>query len=1153
MKAPAAILRRLAEVDAFRRCVGELHEGRPATLAGLGGAARALALLLLQESTGRPLAVVGADDHELTRLRRDLTEIVGLLEMGHLIPILPFPAHEADPRASISTHPRTAAERVAALSAARGGGPAILLVPVSALEQPLPPSERFDAAFLEIRRGQELPPSELCERLARSGYAQVDAVTEKGEVARRGGVVDLFSPLSERPFRLEFEGDGVHSLRTFDPDTQRSLEEAQTCLVAPVRECPLDEAFLERLERALIDQDRQCPHDRRREWLHHLRGEREFPGIEVFAGMGSEPPNLLFDYAPGLLTVVDEPASLLEALHARYADAGEDAAELLAPPRIPGAEIEARLRSPGLRLSELGLGSLLGEEKTFWVEHRSPSSFRQRPADLAREARGEIDLGRKVLLLMGSSGAAMRARDMLREYGLSPVGPTLEGSSPEGSVTARETADLHVEASAIRQGFIIPEAHLTVYSEREVFGEEAPPRPRARKASAFTRSDFRDLRVGDHVVHVDHGIGRFTGLTRFPRQNQEGDFMVLEYQERARLYVPLDRLDLVERYSGSGTQKPRLDRLGGASWGKLKRRVRGAMREMATELLDLYARRRASPGHAFGPDTEWQREFEAGFPFKETPDQAAAIAAVKKDMERPSPMDRLVCGDVGFGKTEIAMRAAFKAVMEQRQAAMLAPTTVLAFQHLNTFRQRFAPFPVRIELLSRFRSTREQRQTVKATAEGQVDIVIGTHRMLSSDVRFRSLGLLVVDEEQRFGVADKEKLKRLLAGVDVLSLTATPIPRTLQMSLAGIRDLSTIETPPEGRLAIQTAVLPFRDSLVAAAVQQELRRGGQIYFVHNRVETLHSIAALVQRLVPGVRVDVAHGQMRERQLEKTMLRFIEGDFDVLVSTTIIENGLDLPRVNTLIVNRADRFGLAQLYQLRGRIGRSDRRAYAYLLVPEEGAIKPLARRRLRTLKEFSELGSGFRIAARDLELRGAGELLGPRQHGHIAALGFDLYCRLLEQAVDELRSGRPAPLEVKTSVSLGLEIKVPEDFVPDPNQRLQVCKEIASARSDQELLGIRAELEDRYGKMPRQTENLFALASLRLLAEHHRVSQIERRGGNIHITFSEKASVPAERLVDWLKQTPQARLSPAGMLKMPSPARPEEIPEYVRGVLQALG
>jgi transcription-repair coupling factor (superfamily II helicase) len=1132
MRESAAILCRMAQADGFVRCLEALRRGESATLAGLAGSSRALALLLLRRALDRPLLVVGAEDRETALLRRDLEALAQALAPEAACPILALPAHEADPRAGIETHPRTASERVAALGAARSGAPVILVVSLAALAQPLPPREHLDAGFFALRPGAELSPEDLLARLEAAGYARLEAAAEPGEAARRGGVVDFFSPLAEAPWRLEFEGDRLASLREFDPGTQRSLHPVEEARVAPVREWRPDREALARLERALAGLDRQVPHPRRREWMHRLRGEGRLAGLEAFAGMVFERPATLFDYAPGALAVVDEPAAVLEALHAGLEDPRTGTEAMLAPPRWEGSEIEARLRRPSLSLSELGLGELLGAGPTCWIEHRSAVSFRGRPADLAREVQAEARQGRSVLFLMASPGSADRARELLAEY---------------------EAAGMaSVDVAPLRHGFSLPEAGVTVLAEAEVFGEEPAARPRPRKAAAFRGSDFRDLRPGDYLVHVEHGIGRYEGLARLAGRETEGDFMVLEYRERARLYLPLDRLDLVERYSGSGQEKPRLDSLGGASWTRVKKRVRGELREIAVDLLQLYASRKVSPGHAFGADTPWQREFESAFPYTETTDQDTAIQDVKKDMETPAPMDRLVCGDVGFGKTEVAMRAAFKAVMDQRQVAVLAPTTVLAFQHLNTFRQRFAPFPVRVEMLSRLRPARERGQVVRDLSAGQVDIVIGTHRLLSSDVRIPRLGLLVIDEEQRFGVSDKEKLKRLARGVDVLSLTATPIPRTLQMSLAGIRDLSLIQTSPESRLAIQTAVLPFSEELVRAAIAQELRRGGQVYFVHNRVESIYTVAALVQRLAGEAKVDVAHGQMREAQLEKTMLRFLSGTFDVLVSTTIIENGLDLPRVNTLIVNRADAFGLAQLYQLRGRIGRSDRRAYAYLLVPPEGELTPLARRRLRTLKEFSELGSGFRIAARDLELRGAGELLGPRQHGHIAALGFDLYCRMLEQAVEEVRSGAAPPPEVSTTMSLGLDIQIPEDFILEPHERLQVCKQIASARDDAELGALRAELEDRYGRLPPQAENLLSLASLRLLAARLRVVSVERRAGRIAIALSPDSPIEAGRLASWVQGVPQARLTPAGVLQLPAPGGGEAITAAVRGVLQAL-
>ncbi len=567
--------------------------------------------------------------------------------------------------------------------------------------------------------------------------------------------------------------------------------------------------------------------------------------------------------------------------------------------------------------------------------------------------------------------------------------------------------------------------HLAFYGTGDLFEVLPATAPRRQRSKAATfASDFSELKPGDYVVHVDHGIGEFVGLQTIENDGRRNEFMRLRYAEDARLYVPLERMDLVQAYRVVEGAKPTLDRLGGTAWATRKARVRKSLTDMADKLLELYAERKSAPGFAFSADTPWQREFEDAFEFTETPDQASAIAEIKRDMERSAPMDRLLCGDVGYGKTEVAMRAAFKVVCDSKQVAVLAPTTILVFQHYETFRRRMAAFPVRIEMLSRFRSAAEQKKVIAAVEEGKIDILIGTHRLLSKDVHFHDLGLLVVDEEQRFGVAHKERLKEMSRNVDVLTLTATPIPRTLNMSLAGLRDMSVIETPPKDRLAIQTVVAPFSEALVRRGVSEEIERGGQVFLVHNRIESIYSIADLVRKLVPKARVVVAHGQMGEHELERVMLQFVRDEADVLVSTTIIENGLDIPRANTMIVNRADRFGLSELYQLRGRVGRSNQRAYAYLLIPPGGGLTPIAKRRLSALREFSDLGAGFRIAALDLELRGAGNLLGREQHGHIAAVGFDLYCQMLERAVSSKKGEAAAP-ELRATLNLGLDIRIP--------------------------------------------------------------------------------------------------------------------------------
>src|SRR6185312_8539394 len=621
------------------------------------------------------------------------------------------------------------------------------------------------------------------------------------------------------------------------------------------------------------------------------------------------------------------------------------------------------------------------------------------------------------------------------------------------------------------------------------------------KVSAFL-SDFRDLTVGDYVVHIEHGISQYQGLKELVQGDTTGEFMLLEFAEAAKLYVPLTRLDLIQKYRSTEGARPPLSRLGGTQWAKTKARVKKAMRDMADELLKLYAQRKVAQGHSYPEDSQWQREFEDSFDYNETDDQISAIADIKQDMESTMPMDRLLCGDVGYGKTEVAMRAAFKAVQDNRQVAVLAPTTVLAFQHYETFKRRFAAFPVTIEMISRFRTAKQQKEIVEKVEQGKIDVLIGTHRILSKDIKFPDLGLLVVDEEQRFGVRHKERLKQLKKEVDVLAMSATPIPRTLHMSLVGLRDMSVIETPPKDRMAIQTVVAPFDEKLIRSAIEHELERGGQAYFVHNRVESIYEIASKIQELVPAARVLVGHGQMSETELEKVMLGFMRHDADVLVATTIIENGLDIPLCNTILINRADRHGLSELYQLRGRVGRSNRRAYAYLLIPPEQELTPIARRRLAALKEFSDLGAGFKIAALDLELRGAGNLLGGEQSGQIEAVGFEMYTTLLERTVRELK-GEETAEAISTQLNLALNLRLPHEYIAEENQRLRMYKRIAGVENEDQLEDVRGELEDRYGPLPGPVRNLIDAAALKLLSERVGVLGIDRKREAVQIRFSE--------------------------------------------------
>jgi len=764
--------------------------------------------------------------------------------------------------------------------------------------------------------------------------------------------------------------------------------------------------------------------------------------------------------------------------------------------------------------------------------------------------------GEEVLIAAASAGELERLADLCREYDVPYRLGELEQSATGARLVEEVTSGSAPAAVLLRaplpEGFVIPEAKLAFYGTGDLF-ETAPvqERPRSRPKTAGFFSDFSELKAGDYVVHLDHGIGQFEGLQTIETDGRRGEFMRLQYVDDARLYVPLERMDLVQSYRSLEGAKPQLDRLGGTAWVARKTKVRKSLTDLADKLLELYAERKTAGGFAFAPDATWQREFEDAFEFSETPDQATAIADIKRDMEASAPMDRLLCGDVGYGKTEVAMRAAFKAVANSKQVAVLGPTTVLVFQHYETFRRRMAAFPMRIEMLSRFRSAREQSEVLAAVEEGKVDILIGTHRLLSRDVKFHDLGLLIVDEEQRFGVTHKERLKEMSRNVDVLTMTATPIPRTLNMSLVGLRDMSLIETPPKDRLAIQTVVAPFSEALIRRAIAEEVERGGQVFFVHNRVQSIYSLASLIQKLVPKARVVVGHGQMGERELEKVMLKFVRDEADVLVSTTIVENGLDIPRANTIIVNRADRFGLSELYQLRGRVGRSNQRAYAYLLVPPEATLSSLARQRLAALREFSDLGAGFRIAALDLELRGAGNLLGREQHGHITAIGFDLYTQMLERAV-AAKKGEAEQSDLRATLNLGMDIRIPPEYLPSESLRLRTYKRIAEIRNESERETLRRELEDRFGPPPVPIGNLLDYAVLKSLCESLQISSVDRRGTEVAIKFHPTTSVRPERLVKLVRKQKGTKLDPAGVLTITVERSNESLAEAIRNVLLPL-
>jgi transcription-repair coupling factor (superfamily II helicase) len=1038
-----------------------------------------------------------ADAEQLTSdARFFLSAFEGLSDAETAQVVLPFPSHEVDPYRGLSPHFDIASARARALYALSQGKARVIVASGPALLPRLSPPARLREIGLTLHPNDDISPVDLGDRLAAAGYTRQDPTDESGEFSVRGGVVDFYPAGAAHPIRAEFVGDTIESLRTYDPATQRSIEPIDQVQIVPLQELTSDP-----------------------------------PSSEGFGEAGGEVPNrsaTVLDYLSGgravlLISEPDEVKSaivkLREQIDASYREAVRKNERAPAPDTLVVTWDDlAPVLDRGTALQTLALGT---DEEARHISCQPAMEFAGRIPDWVGELRQSRERNETVVFVAHSHGRAERVIELLADYDV-PAAPIERGEDAH-------SAAVLVAVGHLSRGFRLPDAALQLWAETDVFDEERRTHERRRSAARTFLSDFRDLKIGDHVVHVDHGIGVFVGLKRIAVALEPQEFMELRYAGEDKLFVPVERLDLVQKYTGA--TRPALDRLGGTTWERAKTRVKKAMRDMAEELLKLYASRRAITGHAFSADSHWQQEFEDAFEWDLTVDQTSAISDIKRDMEAPTPMDRLLCGDVGYGKTEVAMRVAFKAVMDGKQVAFLAPTTVLAFQHLKTLTNRFAAFPVRIEMVSRFRSKAEQKQILDELAAGKVEIIVGTHRLLSKDVQFRDLGLLVVDEEQRFGVAHKERIKQLRKRVDVLTMTATPIPRTLNMSLAGIRDMSIIETPPKDRLSIQTNVVKFDQEVIRRAIRTELERGGQIYFVHNRVESIYSLGNLIARLVPEAKIAIAHGQMSEDALERVMVDFVAHRYDVLLATTIIENGLDIPNANTIVINRSDRYGLAQLYQLRGRVGRSDRRAYAYLLIPPEEALSPIAKKRLAAIREFSDLGSGFRVAALDLEIRGAGNLLGGEQSGHIEAVGFDMYMKLLEQTIKELK-GEEIEEEIRATVNLRVDLRIDEAYIPDMNQRLMIYRRLAGVRSEGELQRAIDEVRDRYGPLPPSIHNLAEYALIRLLADRVGIESIDREGQMVVLKFRPEAKVDPTWLFRVVQGRKDVQLSPPATLKL---------------------
>jgi transcription-repair coupling factor (superfamily II helicase) len=1085
-------------------------------------------------------------------------ELTGAVDPARVVR---FPAHDVLPFENLSPHPDVQEQRAAALWKLSTGAVDILIAPVESAALKLFDLEFYAGLAVTLKRGEEVDIETLTTHLASVGYTQMDLVEMPGQFTRRGGILDVYSPDADRPVRIEFFGDEIETIRKFDPETQRSQSGLDETQLQPLTEAPVTEHLLAAVNGRLSRERVEVEDEELAAETAAAGGLSVFPGWEFFTPVAGAEQSLL-TLVPRCALFIDEPAMVRNQID-RWWNKVEQRHErsgigsLIRPediylrPEVLAASLGAHT---GLDLDQLGAVDVLEDDATLGeieLPTRPTLRFHGSIPALTEQLKSLMAAETRIVLAAPHQGDVERLATVLREY---EVPYRLGSRAPRAGDTMVDEAsymagDLRVPVivrSPVASGVVFADANLIVFGANDLSDEAdvmARPVPKKSKTAAFV-SDFRDLGMGDYVVHVEHGIAQYQGLKEIAQDGLSVEFMILEFAEGAKLYVPLTRLDLIQKYrSTDAGPAPVLNKLGSQQWTKTKARVRKAMQDMAAELLKLYAERHTVEGNAFSRDNEFQREFEDAFDYSETDDQATAIQAVKDDMESPMPMDRLLCGDVGYGKTEVAMRAAFKAVQDGKQVAVLTPTTVLAFQHFETFKQRFAQFPIYIEMISRFRTAKEQKDILDRVATGKVDILIGTHRLLSKDINFQDLGLLVVDEEQRFGVRHKERLKQLRKEIDVLAMSATPIPRTLHMSLVGLRDMSIIETPPKDRMAIQTVVARFDDKLIRSAIEVELERGGQVYFVHNRVESIYEIAARIQELTPTARVAVAHGQMTEGDLEKVMLAFMRHEFDVLVATTIIENGLDIPLANTIVVNRAERHGLSELYQLRGRVGRSNRRAYAYLLIPPENELTEIARRRLAALKEFSDLGAGFKIAALDLELRGAGNMLGGEQSGHIEAVGFELYTSMLEAAVKELK-GERSEERPATQLNLGIALRIDESYVPEENQRLRLYKKIAATTAEAAVNELRAEMEDRYGAPPDATVYLLEAAMLRLECERMGVAQVDRKRGELQIRFTENAAVDPARLMQIVSRNAKrgAQFTPQGVLRYPLAAsRPDEV------------
>ncbi|WP_175615530.1 transcription-repair coupling factor [Piscibacillus halophilus] len=1091
-------------------------------VAGLTTSTRQLLATILQEETGRPLLYV---THNLTQAQKAYDELASISKNPDSV--LLYPVNELLAAETETASPELKAQRLEVWEKWQTNQQGILVVPVAALKRVLPPADVSEQASVEIKAGQEYPFEETMEQLVNLGYKVTDMVTAPGEISRRGGIIDLYPLTEPNPIRIDWFDDEVESIRYFNPDDQRSEKEIQTVHIGPVHEFLLTHEQMtkaaEKLKGLLAKSLKKLKEQEQQEKLQETIGydiERleqgePFPGLVKYLSLLYDEVHSLIDYlSDDTMIVFDEMSRVIETAEQLDQEEANWYTDMLETQSLVNgltltfdwATVMQKMTHPKVYFS-LFLRHIPNTkpENIINISSRQMQTFHGQMPMLKSEIDRWSNAKYSVVIVAQDEDRMDRIVNVLEDYKMTAYKVDSDTELPVNE-------PIIIEGN-LSHGFEMPAFKLAVLTEEELFKKQKPKKRKRHKISNAERvKSYQELKVGDYVVHINHGIGKYLGIETLEVNNLHKDYMVINYSGNDKLYVPVDQIDQVQKYVGSEGKAPKLYRLGGSEWKKVKSRVQSSVEDIADDLIQLYAEREASKGHAFAPDTEIQRDFESAFPYEETEDQIRCIEEIKKDMERERPMDRLLCGDVGYGKTEVAIRAAFKAVMDNKQVAVLVPTTILAQQHFETFQERFQEFGVNIGLLSRFRTPKQQKETLDKLKKGLIDVVIGTHRVLSKDVVFKDLGLLIVDEEQRFGVKHKEKIKQLKANVDVLTLTATPIPRTLHMSMVGVRDLSVIETPPENRFPIQTYVLEYNPAFIREAIERELARGGQVFFLYNRVDLIEKVAAEIDMLVEDARVNYAHGQMNEGQLEGIIFDFLEGNFDVLVSTTIIETGVDIPNVNTLIVYDADKMGLSQLYQLRGRVGRSSRLAYAYFTYQQNKVLSEVAEKRLEAIKEFTELGSGFKIAMRDLSIRGAGNLLGTEQHGFIDSVGFDLYSQMLNDAIKAKKEGKTyeetKPFEVE--MSLDLDAYIPSEYITDEAQKIEMYKQIQAVEEIQDIYNLKDELLDRFGEYPQEVEDLLQVSRIRLLAKKERIKTIDERKNKIEMIMEEEESLKVD-------------------------------------------